>query len=287
MSELIRTIVAGIADVEGEEPLLRAALGWAKAFRATLHIVHARDAESDRVRAALEDRVRALDGEVPVVCEVVPGRADRALADAARLARAELIVLGATRRGRIGQWLVGTTAQHVVRHAPCPVLVVRSARPRPLRRVLLAGDLTEFSSAVHEHTTRLVDALCGVESPTLRSVFVSPLEGEVPSGERAKLLDWGSAELEAFLWEGALRELPIERRVRLGHPAHEIVAEAREWGADLLVMGTHARKGAGRVLWGSVAEEALPRAQCDVLVVPPGAIYAAAAHLDFGMEVAR
>jgi len=285
MPTVIRTIVAGIADVEAEEPLLRAALGWAKAFRATLHIVHARDADphaplklrgqmpgSGPIRAALEARVRALGGGVPVVYDVVPGPADRALASVARATRAELIVVGATRRGRIGQWLLGTTAQHVVRCASSPVLVVRSGR-HPLRRVLLAADLTELSSAVHEHTSRLVDGLCGVESPTLRSVFVSSLAGDLPEGQaRAELLDWGSTELEEFLWEGALRELPIEPKVRLGHPAHEIVAEAREWGADLLVLGTRARKGAERVLLGSVAEEVLPEAPCDVLVVPIGAV---------------
>ena len=307
MPALIRTIVAGIADVEAEEPLLHAALGWARAFCATLHIVHASDAStaapleirgmvqvpgSERVRAALEARVRKLGGGVPVEYDIVAGRADRALIDVARATEAGLIVVGSTRRGRIGAWLLGTTAQHVVRYASSPVLVVRSPQPPTLSRVLLAADLTELSSAVHEHTSRLVDGLCAAERPTLRSVFVNPYEGEIPPGEaRGELLDWGSSELEAFLWEGALRELPIERKVRLGHPAHEIVAEAREWRADLLVVGTRARKGPGRVLLGSVAEEVIPRAPCDVLVVPIGAVRGAepqgALAGAAGREVAR
>lgn len=56
--------------------------------------------------------------------------------------------------------------------------------------------------------------------------------------------------------------------MRLGDPAREIAAEAREWDADLLVLGTHARSGAARVLLGSVAEGALRSARCSVLVVP-------------------
>ncbi len=47
------------------------------------------------------------------------------------------------------------------------------------------------------------------------------------------------------------------------------VAEAREWNADLVVVGTHARGWGARLLLGSVAEATLRDAPCDVLAVPP------------------
>jgi hypothetical protein len=50
------------------------------------------------------------------------------------------------------------------------------------------------------------------------------------------------------------------------------VAEAAEWRADLLVVGTHARAWAARLALGSVAEAALRDAPCNVLAVPPRAL---------------
>jgi nucleotide-binding universal stress UspA family protein len=47
---------------------------------------------------------------------------------------ADLIVIGATGRGRLAEFLLGSTAEDVIRRAGCPVMAVRH-RPRPLRPV--------------------------------------------------------------------------------------------------------------------------------------------------------
>ncbi len=55
--------------------------------------------------------------------------------------------------------------------------------------------------------------------------------------------------------------------IRVGKPAHEIVAVAKEWSADVIVMGSHGRHGIPRVLLGSVAEAVMRHADCPVLVI--------------------
>ena len=50
-----------------------------------------------------------------------------------------------------------------------------------------------------------------------------------------------------------------------------IVANARKWRADLIVMGTHGRSGFERWVLGSVTEKVLRKAPCPVLTVPPPA----------------
>jgi len=55
-----------------------------------------------------------------------------------------------------------------------------------------------------------------------------------------------------------------------GLPEKEIVNMAREWEADLIVLGTHARSGLQRILTGSVAEYVIRHSRVPVLVVPPG-----------------
>jgi nucleotide-binding universal stress UspA family protein len=106
----------------------------------------------------------------------------------------------------------------------------------------------------------------------LRSLFVrapeldeAPLPAACPPGAAEReLSDFLSAEVP---------QAPITPCVRTGDPAHEIVAAAREWEADLIVLGTHGRQGIGRMFLGSVAETVLRHAPCAVLVIPPLRLY--------------
>ena len=59
--------------------------------------------------------------------------------------------------------------------------------------------------------------------------------------------------------------------VECGRPSERIVELAKRWPADLIVMGSHARRGVERVLLGSVAEEVMRHAPCPVLIVPTSA----------------
>lgn len=56
---------------------------------------------------------------------------------------------------------------------------------------------------------------------------------------------------------------------RIGTPAKEILSLADETDADLIVVGTHARKGVSRLLLGSVAEQIMRNAHCPILVMRP------------------
>jgi nucleotide-binding universal stress UspA family protein len=77
--------------------------------------------------------------------------------------------------------------------------------------------------------------------------------------------------------EAAMRELAklplpgdavrVEHRLGGGEAAAEILRVARESGADLIVMGTQGRTGLSRVLIGSVAEDVLRKAPCQVLTI--------------------
>ena len=53
----------------------------------------------------------------------------------------------------------------------------------------------------------------------------------------------------------------------VGDPSVEIVKAAKEWPADLIVIGSHGREGISRMMLGSVAEAVTRHAPCPVLVV--------------------
>ena len=59
----------------------------------------------------------------------------------------------------------------------------------------------------------------------------------------------------------------VRTQVRRGQPAEEIVAAARDTGADLIAMTTHGRSGLGRLLFGSVAEAVLREGRVPVFLM--------------------
>jgi nucleotide-binding universal stress UspA family protein len=62
-------------------------------------------------------------------------------------------------------------------------------------------------------------------------------------------------------------DLSVETGVRRGDPRAVIVAEAEDWGADLIVVGSHGRTGVKRWLLGSVAGAIVSHAPCSVEVI--------------------
>jgi nucleotide-binding universal stress UspA family protein len=60
-----------------------------------------------------------------------------------------------------------------------------------------------------------------------------------------------------------------ETKVVIGNPAEEILRFADEQGIDLIVMGTHGRKGLERTLMGSVADHVIKNAAVPVLTINP------------------
>jgi nucleotide-binding universal stress UspA family protein len=61
--------------------------------------------------------------------------------------------------------------------------------------------------------------------------------------------------------------LPVEMVVRNGDPRSVIVDEAKDWPADLIVVGSHGYSGVKRWLLGSVAQSVVSHAPCSVEVV--------------------
>jgi nucleotide-binding universal stress UspA family protein len=100
-------------------------------------------------------------------------------------------------------------------------------------------------------------------------VVTSPLT--IVYGEGAVPLDPETFRAEAKVKLDSLEPpapgMALERRLTEGDPAAEILRQAREIDADLIVMGTHGRTGLARLLMGSVAEQVVRQAPCPVLTV--------------------
>lgn len=102
--------------------------------------------------------------------------------------------------------------------------------------------------------------------------FGERTEAEVES----ELRDHGRRYLELLERDAVQAGVAVDTTVREGDPFEEIVALAKEIGADLIVMGHVGQRGTRRVLLGSVTERVLDFAHCPVLVVKHEAPEAAA-----------
>jgi len=138
------------------------------------------------------------------------------------------------------------------------------------RRILIALDDSAIAAHAAEVGTELATALKAqaalvhIVDPTLA---FQP-DGGVPAADLVAAL---KREGQSFLAAAAQRtgEPPALQFLREGKPVDEILAAAREWEADVIVIGTHGRSGVSRLVLGSTAESVVRHAPCPVLVVKP------------------
>jgi nucleotide-binding universal stress UspA family protein len=107
--------------------------------------------------------------------------------------------------------------------------------------------------------------LCSVMEPQNAEYALAYATPEITGG----LFEALREEAEADLKEGCARVAPVqcETMLRQGAAAEEIVKAADACGADLIVMGSHGRRGLSRFFLGSVAEGVLRQAKVPVMII--------------------
>jgi nucleotide-binding universal stress UspA family protein len=246
-------------------------------FQRPEYVVEAFDRTFQHVAASAQRRLarRWPDATVAVADQWA---VDAILSHARRL-RARVIVLGSRRRGMVARLVLGSVSRHVVRLAPCAVLIVRG-RPRPVMRVVVGVD----GSANSHRAVVLVASLKPPRGARVTLVRVveplrSPSIALAPSSVRMAIRQEAAAQ-NADAIRKAKRELDmlapqlkrsgwnVQSRVRVGHPVPELLRAVSQARAQLVSIGARGIGGVDRLLFGSVAEAVLNRATTvSILVV--------------------
>lgn len=160
-------------------------------------------------------------------------------------------------RGLLANLLLGEMVRNVVAHAPCSVLVTPRGAPLWHQRVLVAIDPLGTDLAP-VRTAAAAAALCAV-----------PLSVLCVAGPGVDAMQQAEQTVQAA--GAAAREfgVPIDGLVRSGRPHEQIVALAKQIGADLLVIGRHGADSLSRAWLGGVAQKVIGLAQLPVLVCVP------------------
>jgi nucleotide-binding universal stress UspA family protein len=240
--------------------------------------------------AALQTR-RELDHEVQrlrdlgtdIEGKIVAGSAFDQLVTAATNASARLIVIGAVGHGLGRRLLVGSVAERTAESSPIPTLVVRPGgrlaswvRDEDKLRVLVGYDFSAASDAA----LRWVNELGKIGKLEITVLYTNwppdearrlGYEGPLPLTANPGNIQ---KDLERDLKKRVAKFLPKDKADTIvepgwGTPEGYLFEMASRQKADLIVVGTHQRRGLGRVLLGSVSRAVLHHAKMSVAVIPP------------------
>ena len=207
----------------------------------------------------------------------------------ARTKDTDLIVVGTRGKTGLEHVLLGSTAERIIRMAPCPVLTVpmdkqrtdgRSSTEKPSttpKRMLVPVDFSdcsldalEYGALIAQRSNASLKLLHVLEPVSYGLDFTLPHMAERESSKTA--VTKRLSDLVSALTSGGLAS---DFLISGGLPADSILDAARAQSVDVIVMGTHGRRGLSHALFGSVAESVLRRSSCPVLTVrspklPPG-----------------
>jgi nucleotide-binding universal stress UspA family protein len=285
------TIICGTDLSERSRPGVAAAAAVAAAMRAPLWIAHVvgesvallepqtREQLDAAVRERLDRETAPAPGGVAARHAMLEGSPHAALLSLARAEKASLVVVSSKGHGDSPFYRVGGTSERIALDAPVPVLVVRDAAPfqgwargeRALR-VLVGVDFSASAAAAIRWTKELATAgPCDVvfahvyyelEAVERYGFQLAPEPRSIPELER--LLERDVAALVGGF--PGFGSHTVRIRAGLGRAAEPLLSLARQERADLVVIGTHHRRGPGRL--GSVSSAVLHLAPMAVAIVP-------------------
>jgi universal stress protein E len=268
-------ILAGTDGSQRAEEAVGRAAQLASVASAALDLVYVIDTGRPHDDADVEPKAEAVlhraeavaAGSVPASAKVVAGDPTEALVAEAADHGVDVICVGPDAGLLGGRVRIGSVATHVLRRAPCSVLVGREAGSTFPESILCGVDGSNSSN----ETAGLAARIAVASGAELRLQHVVPVfEGD----ERERTLDDDEpdpTEIESAAEVArAAGARPIRERA-LGRPEYAILEGAGREPSDLVVVGSRGLSGVARVLLGSVSEYVATHARCSVLVVRPGA----------------
>lgn len=224
-------------------------------------------------RELLDRQVKKLEnlGATIAQSHLRMGSAAAEVVELAEGLEAGLVVMGSRGRSEIWRLLMGSVSDAVVRHAHCPVMVVRRKPLAFPARILLATDGSKEAELAASTAAGLAKGT-GSElhvvtvAPEYPYVYAyydlrHPVEVERHRQEAQKVLD---QQVDRIAEAGGS---VAKAHVSMGAPDEEIVVLAEELGVDLVVVGSRGLGGMRRTLMGSVSDSVVRHAHCPVLVV--------------------
>src|SRR5262249_15357105 len=246
-------------------PLVAVSVDPQVAERQQLQLAVARHQITELLGAAVSDQTRQK-------LDVRFGPAAAVLQQVVREQRTGCTRRGGKHHSTLERWLGGSTSLHVVRSAEVPVFIT-AGTPQQFRRVLVAADLSIAAGP----TVALAERFAKLVGAELRVVTVFEQLPDLPGIPPVDPTEYFALVQETLgrdVWP-LVKSPRAEKIVRHGHVVETLLREAADWKADVLIVGSHGKGWAQRVLLGSVTERLINQLPASLLVAPVGVAAAA------------
>jgi nucleotide-binding universal stress UspA family protein len=241
-----------------------------------IRMAELRDTFEQQAHVSLSEARERLSADAAVRVVAVPASSPaRALTELAERESADLVVVGATHRGRLGRVVPGTTAERLLHGAPCAVAVApRGYAGGDVRHIGVAYDgspeaeaALDTAEAIALECEAALTCYCVAEPAGLTDSMIAAGTGaEWPSQVSKR----HARQLLYAVTDHAPEGLKPDTRLLKGQPAEEIARAARDV-VDLLVVGSRGYGPLRRVMLGSVSGALVRDAHCPILVLPRSA----------------
>jgi len=207
------------------------------------------------------------------------GKPFREITSEAAKQKTDLVVIGTRGHTGLKRVLLGSTAEWVVRHAPCAVLTVPAETANRLagkrwtsgiKKIVVPIDFSETSAKALPYAVALARSFrAEVLLVHVTEAFRAPENSSyLPAGRMKTAANRAAEEMLSHVQREAFSEnIRSEAIIRSGTPFHEITRAAVRAKADLIILTTHGRTGLKHALLGSTVERVVRHAKCPVMVV--------------------
>jgi nucleotide-binding universal stress UspA family protein len=190
------------------------------------------------------------------------------IAEAAKQVGATMIVMGIGHHAPIDRLMGSETVLQLIQYTDIPVLAVSRDLPGVPQRAVAAIDFTDQSELAARVASELVADAGTLYLAHVRTDWTETIEPQLPVDLYADGVERRFEQLERRLAEERVAPRVVDRVVRSGDPAHEILAFAGATSIDLIAVGARTHSRMYRIFLGSVAAKLLRSAPCSVLVIP-------------------
>jgi nucleotide-binding universal stress UspA family protein len=205
-------------------------------------------------------------------CHLVEGTVLTSIAEQAEALGCNLVVVGAHGAGFMRHWLLGATAERLLRKTLQPVLVVKQAPQLGYRKVLVPVDFSHWSLRAIALARSIAPQaplvlLHACEIPFEGKMRFAGIEEETIQQHRQTIQREALARLDELALDAGLTAAQWQALVAFANPPDYVLEQEEEQGADLIVLGKHGTGMTEELLLGSVTKHVLGQARADVLVV--------------------
>ena len=232
--------------------------------------------ENDAARVLVQSVAERLGSHgIETVTQVVEGHPATNIVEQAKSWNVDFVFVGSHGHGGVARFFIGSIAKEVIRNAHCSVEIVRrlDREERATRRVLLATDGSPYSDAAARSVAeRPWPKETAFKIVSVIAQMIPAMDPWYASSEvMGRMLDENKKQCEEAVRSTyeviAGAGFDAEISVLTGTPKWRIIDEAKNWNADLVVLGSQGRRGLTRVLLGSVSEAVAMNAPCSVEVI--------------------